>query len=611
MTNSLRFLWVKVKIEDLCAAQNDDQISQILNELPKGLYETYSRCLEKIANNQEPLYAFNILRWVSHAKRPLRLEELEEALTFDPKVGDWDASKRPNISIVEICANLVIIDEANEIKLVRLAHPTVKQFLEKPAEGPGAKEFLKKIHHNELSTFNFGPNDLEVGEYCISYLFASEFQHYCPAENRSRPIVKNIVNNPPSASEVDLNKYKLLTYAKANWVHHTLAFSKNSLLWEHFQILVLLPDGPWAGQPLNSHNSKVKHCYGQFKWAIENGHITLLRLLRDNKEVFRNLCSQKIADDGFLLNADMKGRENIAELLLEGVEINSTDDWGQTELHRAIAKGHEAAAKLLLAKDGVDLDSEDYYGRTPLSWAAGSGQEGVAKLLLARKGVDIDSRDKSGRTPLSWAAGSGQEAVAKLLLARKGVDVDSKDNSCATPLSWAAGNGHVAVVQLLLAKKGVDINSKETYDRRTPLSWAAGNGHVVVAKLLLAKEGVDVDSKDRSGRTPLSWAAGNGRTVVAKLLLAKGGVDVDSKDRSGRTPLSWAAGSGRTVVAKLLLAKGGVDVNSKDRSGRTPLSWAAGNKEVELLLAKEGADVDSKDRVRRRGRGRPGTGVRW
>jgi ankyrin repeat protein len=57
--------------------------------------------------------------------------------------------------------------------------------------------------------------------------------------------------------------------------------------------------------------------------------------------------------------------------------------------------------------------------------AAENGHEAVAKLLLAKDGVDVNFKDKDGRTPLWYTAGNGHEAVVKLLLATDGVDVNS------------------------------------------------------------------------------------------------------------------------------------------------------------------------------------------
>jgi ankyrin repeat protein len=50
--------------------------------------------------------------------------------------------------------------------------------------------------------------------------------------------------------------------------------------------------------------------------------------------------------------------------------------------------------KLLVERDDVEADSKDQYGRTPLSWAAAIGHEAVAKLLLAKNIVDHKYQDR-------------------------------------------------------------------------------------------------------------------------------------------------------------------------------------------------------------------------
>jgi hypothetical protein len=344
-----------------------------LSELPKGLNGTYSRCLKKIVNGKQPLYAFNALKWVSHAKRPLRVEELEEAIVFDPKDGHPNAAKRPNISIVRICANLVVIDEADNIESVRLAHHTVKEFLEKPAEKPKAREFLETIDRYQLSSFNFGPNDLDVGEYCISYIFTLEFR------DCSRPRIRKFPSNllpqkgeplPLKSLHVDQNKYKLLTYAKDNWVSHTFRISKDSLVWDQFQILALQPEGPWASLPSNPDNVPF---YRQFQWAIENEHPPLLQALKDKvPDIFRKLCKQKVANGGFPLHvAAMKGNTRVVEFLLaDRDKVHSRNfRW----LHQA------TAAMRRLPDSEVDIEARTNDGWTALRSAAANGLKMVGR----------------------------------------------------------------------------------------------------------------------------------------------------------------------------------------------------------------------------------------
>ena len=511
---------MKFQIEEICDGISDDNIRQILSELPKGLNGTYSRCLKKIVNGKQPLYAFNALRWVSHAKRPLRVEELEEAIAFDPKDVHLNASKRPNISIVRICANLVIIDEADNIEsVVRLAHHTVKEFLEKPTEKPKAREFLETIDRNQLSSFNFGPNDLDVGEYCISYVFTLEFRDCSlPKWPEIRKFPSNLLRQkgeplPLKSPHFDQNKYKLLPYAKDNWASHTSRISKDSLVWEQFQILALQPEGPWAGLPSNPDNLNVRGFYPQFQWAIENEHPPLLQALKDEvPDIFRKLCKQKVANGGFPLHvAVMKGNMRVAEFLLaDKVKGYSRGSRWRKALHQA------TAAMRLLPDPGVDIEAKTKDGWTVLCSAAANGRDAVVRLLL-EAGADIDAKAEDGQTVLHLASANGHDAIVQFLLEAK-VDVKAKDKDGLTALHSAAANGHEAVVRLLIKK--IDINVKDNIGA-TALHWAAMRAHRTVTSLLL-DNAANIETEEQYGGTPLAWAIESGSKGVVELLLNMG-----------------------------------------------------------------------------------------
>jgi ankyrin repeat protein len=183
----------------------------------------------------------------------------------------------------------------------------------------------------------------------------------------------------------------------------------------------------------------------------------------------------------------------------------------------AAQRAHKVVVKPPLETDNTIVNKNDRDGLTPLSWAASLGHEAVARLLLA-KGAELGSKDTIGRTPLSLAARNGHEAVVKLLL-EQGAELESKDNSGGTPLSLAARNGHEDVVKLLL-DQGADLESKDN-SSGTPLLLAARNGHEAVVKLLLER-GAELESKDNSGGTSLLLAARNGHESVVEPLLIMG-----------------------------------------------------------------------------------------
>lgn len=73
-------------------------IRQVLRDLPVGLVQTYERILLKISKS--PLVkqeiALRIFRWTICSRRPMKAEELQEAVAFDSSDVSWDEDKIPD-----------------------------------------------------------------------------------------------------------------------------------------------------------------------------------------------------------------------------------------------------------------------------------------------------------------------------------------------------------------------------------------------------------------------------------------------------------------------------------------------------------------------------------
>lgn len=83
-----------------------------LDDLPKGLYDTYDRILSKIDNQANRTDAKTLLRWLCFSVRPMKLVEIAEtvAVDFDMENGPqyspahryWDEQ-----DVMEKCAGLI------------------------------------------------------------------------------------------------------------------------------------------------------------------------------------------------------------------------------------------------------------------------------------------------------------------------------------------------------------------------------------------------------------------------------------------------------------------------------------------------------------------------
>jgi ankyrin repeat protein len=564
-------LLAQLHFDSLIGIRSPKAIHTTLGKLATGnnAYDfAYNEAMGRIegqVKHQNEL-AKEVLSWITCAKRPLFISELQHALAVEIGEVKLDEENMPQIEdIVSVCAGLVTVDKGSNI--IRLVHYTTQEYFDRTRE-------------------KWFPNaDTDITTICVTYLSFDKFE-------------SGVCQNDKEF-EHRLQSNKLYDYAAYNWGHHVQEAStpcqgvmeflrKQAQAEAAIQGLMAFKQWPWQSQYsqqipkqmtglhlasyfgihdavrdlLGSNDPDLKDSYNRtpLSWAAKNGHGAVVKLLLDTSKV----------------------------------DADSKDMWGQTALSLAAENGHETVVQLLF-EHGAEPESKDVWCQTPLLLAALNGQEAILRLLLDQ-GVELELKDKWDRTPLSWAAENGHEAVVKLLLAKGNVDPDSKDAKSQTPLSYAAQDGHEAIIELLLNTNHVEADSKDIYGQ-TPLSYAAEMGHDAVVELLLANDSVDPDSKDRAGWTPLSRVAQTGHETVVRLLLANNRVDANSKSQDGETPLLRASGNGHKGVVKLLLATGQVDVDAKDNDGRTPLSWAADNGHeavVKLLLDTGKVNVDLK-----------------
>lgn len=94
----------------------------------------------KIAKTKSRSTVLKIMMWMVCARRPLRVEELQEAVAFDTPDKRWNSGKIPDgDKIMKSCHGLVIRD--TDDGKVRLAHHTVQQYLVSPQESDSATGF--------------------------------------------------------------------------------------------------------------------------------------------------------------------------------------------------------------------------------------------------------------------------------------------------------------------------------------------------------------------------------------------------------------------------------------------------------------------------------------
>ncbi len=205
----------------------------------------------------------------------------------------------------------------------------------------------------------------------------------------------------------------------------------------------------------------------------------------ENSEVSR--CLQAISNSSdrnpavsSLLEAATNGWIlRVADLILNGVDLEAHDDDGCTALQLAVSEGHREVAIRLIAS-GAKVDVRDKRGFTVLHWAVFSNDP-VLLALAYSEPVGLDPQDSEGRTPLSWAASEDWSASVKWLVDH-GANVELSDSDGWTPLHHACGAGREHAVRLLVA--GSARLSSLSLVGESPLAVARRLGHVNVVGIL-------------------------------------------------------------------------------------------------------------------------------
>ena len=428
-----------------------------------------------------------VLMWVSHAERPLQIDELSHALAVEIGATELDPENvPPQDTVLGSCLGLAVVDK--ETSTVRLIHYTLQEYLSRPGVLPNAH--------------------ITLGEMCLTYLNYDE------------------VRGLPADGTLSLGGMPFLKYSSLYWGRHAkigLSDYAKSLVLEllnqyddHISSVLLSKrvHPPWMLQ-LNYRPFPGLHCASYF------GIYEVITVL-----IQMEGCDINQGDRvGFtpLMWAAWKGHQGAVALLLTRGDIDpdKPDNYGRTPLGGASFNGHEGVVRLLLARADVDPNKPDKRVRTPLWGACSNGHEGVARLLLARDDVSPNKQNNHGETPFLGASRNGREGVVRLLLARDDVDHHKPDILDQNPLSQASFYGHEAVVKLLLAQDDVNPD-KPDYAGNTPLRRASQQG---VVRLLLARDDVNPNKRGSDGDTPLVHALRCRCEGVVRLLLARDGVD--------------------------------------------------------------------------------------
>ena len=252
------------------------------------LDSVYAQTLQRIREQKGgwSRLGMEVLMWVSHAGRPLRIDELCHALAVDMQATDLDPENiRPQDTVLGSCLGLAVVD--TETSTVRLIHYTLQEYLSRHGIFPNAHKTL--------------------GEACLVYL---NYEH---------------VKGLPANGVSNLGDMPFLKYSSLYWGSHakvelsdgakSIALELLNRVGNHISATLLVKEiGSFHSCPLPHHLWPSLHCASYF--GIVEVVAGLIEM--EDCDVNQSDCMGFTA----LFWAAQRGNEEVVKLLLARNDVN-------------------------------------------------------------------------------------------------------------------------------------------------------------------------------------------------------------------------------------------------------------------------------------------------
>jgi hypothetical protein len=332
---------VKLTMDNLTCLATVKQVRQASENIPTSLTEVYRKTMDRILNHNPNLsmLAKRVLAWVSHARRPLRVEELRHALAVEKGASELDPENLCLMkTLLSACVGMIVVDKQRNT--IRLVHLTAREYI------------------NE-----YGPNkpkeiETDITSTCMTYLSFRTIRHE--------------VCDSISALEKLFKLHPFLDYAARYWGDHAQDVEEELKV----ELMKFLKD-----KDVVSISFKALHHEPQ----------------RDSTPSRRPFQSLPSGQSALHVVAYWNLCITAKELISNNIDsVSHADAHGWTPLHWAAARGHQDMTSLLVDQK-ANLEYEDLQGWTPIFWAVLKGQASMVNFLL-KKGCDASRRDRRGFT---------------------------------------------------------------------------------------------------------------------------------------------------------------------------------------------------------------------
>lgn len=537
-----------------------------------------------------------ILQLLTYSKRPLRFEELVDAIAIEvgsqPPFNPDNRMPEP-MEITRLCSSLISTEHpvygesCPQRFYAELAHFSVKEYITSSRVNEAFKDHL--VERTARATI------VEISLAYLSYVDTQSSQHLDRMslwDLRHEEYLMELPNLSEDESTVRYNTHMfedVPEYGIPQYIDHTFPFFSYSLGWvEHAQVAET--SNAQLAESIAEFFSQRRLQYLWSCWPDESSFATRWYKVQSGREISPLYLPSKA---GLI--------QSVRLLLKEGADPNG--DGNYPPISGAYKGGHKEIVRLLL-DHGAYIDARGDRSNPAVVFSALIEHDDDFVMELLDRGADPNSIGPYPDIPLlhgnecsvlHLAALLGHTNIVQYLL-QKGADIDFQSNKEGTALSAAAQNGHMAVVQHLL-DKGADINAEGGHYYDNPLAAACFGNHEAIARLLINK-GANVRTRRKSDLDGLMHAAAKGNKGIVQDLVKRGILRYAMTDETlkRRYPLIIASRKGNKALVKSLL-ESGADVNAYPIMDRTALTEAAvwNHSELVELLLDNGANVNIRD----------------
>jgi hypothetical protein len=419
-TYLVRIALVQLYLQFLIGKRSEKATRRALKYLAKGsadiVYEdTMERIYGQVSDNVET--AEQVLAWITCAKRPLTISEIQHALAV--RIGESELDEG-NIyeaeDIISVCAGLVSIDI--DSSTVQFAHYELL-------------EFFRRTQQKW-----FPDAETTITTTCVTYLSFRAFETgFCQTDEDF---------------EARLRSHSLYRYAARYWGDHARAVSANvgeitmnflkneDKVSSSYQALIASRhcsdrQGYSQGVPRQvtglhlaayfglENVTALLSCVFHPTCRDSRGQTPLWwAALNDSKPVIKLLSQRDRVTLPILVR---EGKQDLIKTIIRaGYDVNSRGVWNRTLLHDAILSTNSELSQDIISA-GVDINSEDSDGRTALQLAVLHKHLNMVEVLLensaSTKDVTIDDwRSAYGKQDsdiLKLLEGPGREKFVQFI----------------------------------------------------------------------------------------------------------------------------------------------------------------------------------------------------